>query len=170
MSLRIETPRLLLTELTESMTAEIQRQSLDVATRRFLPDEVFETYEEALATVQELTEAYGSPDGPYVYAVLCQGGALAGYVELCRIDDGWEIGYHMGEEHRGRGYAAESIAAFLPVMMDKLALDRVWGVVAEENAASCRVLEKCGFRLVERGEGMYHGSIRARRRYVFERA
>ena len=166
MSLRIETERLIITELTEDMAPAIQRQSLDEATRRFLPDEVFETLEEAQETVRALINAYPSPDGPFVYAVLTAK-AFVGYVQLCPVQDGWEIGYHIGEGYRGLGYAPESVRAFLPEIMARLGLKEVWGVVAEENAASCRVLEKCGFALVERGEGLYHGETRLRRRYLY---
>lgn len=154
----IETARLVITELTVDMAAEIQRQSLDAATRRFVPDEVFDTAEAAQKAVRALIEAYRSPEGPKVYGVLSKDGALLGYVQLCRIDDGWEIGYHIGEAYRGHGYATESVRAFLPAIMEKLGLHQVWGVADEQNTASCRVLEKCGFTLVRRG---------ARRRYRY---
>lgn len=165
--LRVETPRLLIAALDEGMAAEIQRQSQDEATRRFLPDEVFDTLTEAQETVRELIGAYQSLEGPWVYAILRRDGAFVGYVQLCRIDDGWEIGYHIGKEHRGQGYAPESVQAFLPVIMERLAIDRVWGVVDADNAASCRVLEKCGFALVEQGTGLYHGTLRPRKRYCY---
>lgn len=155
----IQTERLLITELTMDMAADIQRQSQDEATRRFVPDEVFDTLEAAQKTVRELIEAYQSPDGPYVCTVKRKDGPLLGYVQLCRIGEGWEIGYHVAEAYRGLGYAQESVQAFLPVMMDSLGIDRVWGVVDEHNAASCRVLEKCGFTLVEQG---------ACRRYLYQ--
>lgn len=165
MTMRIETERLIIMELTLDMAAEIQRQSQDEDTRRFVPDEVFDTLEEARKTVRELMAVYQSQDGPYVYAVVRKDGNLLGYVQLCRVDDGWEIGYHIAAEQTGRGYATEAVCAFLPVMMDRLALERVWGIVDERNTASCRVLEKCGFTLIERGEGPYHGRICPRRRY-----
>lgn len=152
-----------------AVAGDIQRQSRDESTRRFLPDEVFDTLAEAQKTVRALIEAYQSPDGPYVYAVVRKDGLLVGYVQLCRVDEGWEIGYHMGEEHRGQGYATESVRAFLPAMMEALALRQVWGVVDERNAASCRVLEKCGFILVERGKGLDHGAAWPRRRYLYQR-
>ena len=154
----IRTERIVITELHEDMAAEIQRQSLDEATRRFVPDEVFETPEAAKETVRELIKAYQSSDGPYVYAVTREG-MLVGYVQLCQIDAGWEIGYHIGEAHRGHGYAAESVRAFLPVIMKRLHLREVWGVADEQNAASCRVLETCGFTLMEQG---------AKRRYLYQ--
>lgn len=167
MSMRIETERLLITELSESMAGDIQRQSQDDETRRFLPDEVFGTLEEARKTVRTLIEAYQSPDGPYVYAVVRRDGTLVGYVQLCRMDDGWEIGYHMAREHRGQGYAPECVRAFLPVMMARLNLREVWGVADERNTASCRVLEKCGFALIGQSEGPCHTAARPRRRYLY---
>ena len=166
--LRIETTRLVIMELTIDMAAEIQRQSQDEQTRRFVPDEVFDTLEEAQEAVRMLTNAYQSPDGPYVYAVVRKDHVLLGYVQLCRIDEGWEIGYHIGMEHRGQGYAAESVRAFLPAIMGRLGIDQVWGVVDEHNGASCRVLERCGFTLIERGEGLYHGAVKPRRRYLYK--
>ena len=167
MTMRIETERLLITELAERMAADIQRQSQDELTRRFLPDEVFDTLEAAQETVRALMDAYPSPDGPYVYAVVRRDGELVGYVQLCKVEESWEIGYHIAEEYRGQGYAPESVRAFLPVIMAKLGLREVWGVVDERNAASCRVLEKCGFALVESGKGLYHGETRLRRRYRY---
>ena len=165
--MRIETARIIITELTPGMAGDIQRQSQDPDTRRFLPDEVFDTVEEARETLRALIEAYQSPEGPFVYAVVQKDGGMLGYVQLCRVDGGWEIGYHIAKEHTGRGYATEAARAFLPVMMDRLGLERVWGIVDEENAASCRVLEKCGFALLERGVGMYHGRLCPCRRYLF---
>ena len=166
--MRIETDRLVIAVLEEGMAAAIQWQSQDAATRQFLPDEVFDTIDEAQETVRELIGAYQSPDGPYVYAVMRRDGGFVGYVQLCRIDGGWEIGYHIGEEHRGQEYASESVRAFLPVIMERLAVDRVWGIVDADNAASCRVLEKCGFMLTEQGKGMYHGVRRFLKRYAYQ--
>ena len=157
--MNLETERLIITELTMDMAAEIQRQSQDEATRRFVPDEVFDTLDAAREALESLIEAYRSAEGPYVCAVKRKGGPLVGYVQLCQISEGWEIGYHIAQEHRGQGYAAESVRAFLPEIMGRLGADRVWGVVDEHNAASCRTLEKCGFELVEPGE---------RRRYLYQ--
>ena len=43
----IETDRLVLTELTADMAGDILRNSQDEDNRRFVPDEVFDTLEEA---------------------------------------------------------------------------------------------------------------------------
>ena len=52
--LRIETARLIITEFTLDMAEAVQRNSLDADNRRFVPDEVFETLEEARETVDFL--------------------------------------------------------------------------------------------------------------------
>lgn len=40
---------------------------------------------------------------------------------------------------------------FLPVIMDMLQIDKIYGIVLEENIASHKVLEKNGFKLVFKG-------------------
>ena len=41
--MRIETERLIITEMTMDMAPDVHENSLDEDTRRFVPDEVFET-------------------------------------------------------------------------------------------------------------------------------
>jgi RimJ/RimL family protein N-acetyltransferase len=56
-----------------------------------------------------------------------------------------EIGYWLGEEFWGRGIATESLAAVTEYAFQTLGMARVYAEVFEWNAASMRVLEKCGF-------------------------
>ena len=170
--MRIETERLIITELTPDMAWRIHADSLDEDTRRFVPDEVFETPEDAMETVRFLMAQYGAADGPLVYAALTKdGGENVGYVQLVPLEDGkWEIGYHIAQKHRGRGYAAEAVKAFLPVMADTVGTGEVYGICLKENAASARVLEKCGFQTVFTGTDTYHGEQREIIRSVWKRA
>lgn len=158
--MRIETERLVITDFTSDMAQAVHLGSLDEDTRRFLPDEVFETIEIASAVIAELMECYCGTDGPFVHPILVNG-EYAGYVQLVPTDEGcWEVGYHIVKAHTGMGYATEAVRAFLPVMMDKMSLTQVAGICDESNVASIRVLEKCGFQPVYKGEGMYQGSLR----------
>ena len=155
--MRIDTPRLVITEFEPSMAQAVHLGSLDDDTRRFLPDEVFETTEIAGAVIADLMDCYSGDDGPYVYPMLADG-IYAGYVQLVPTEEKeWEIGYHTVKAFAGQGYATEAVRAFLPVIMQQLQLAQVAGICDAENAASIRVLEKCGFRLVFRGEGLYQG-------------
>jgi len=92
--MRIETDRLLIIDLTPDMAETIHLNSLDEDMRRFVPDEVFETIDEARETVEFLIGQYASEDGPFVYPILLKTGSNIGYVQLVRIEKGWEIGYH----------------------------------------------------------------------------
>ena len=70
----VETDRLFITEMTADMAMDVHKNSLDEDIRRFVPDEVFETPEEAEETVEFLMSQYGTADGPLVYAVLLKDG------------------------------------------------------------------------------------------------
>ncbi len=158
--MRIETDRLVITDFTPDMAEDVHLNSLDEDNRRFVPDEVFETPEEARETVAFLISRYGGAEGPFVHPVLKKTGENIGYVQLVPIDEGWEIGYHVAKQYTGNGYAAEAARAFLPVMAEKMGLREIWGVCLQDNAASVRVMEKCGFRIVFRGKGPYQGAER----------
>lgn len=157
----VETERLFITEMTMDMVNDVHKNSLDEDIRRFVPDEVFETIEEAKETVEFLMSQYGTADGPLVYALITKDGHKnIGYVQLVPIKDGkWEIGYHVAKPYTCKGYATEAVTAFLPVMAKKVGTGEVYGIRLLENVASGRVLEKCGFETFFTGEGEYHGGI-----------
>ena len=154
----LETDRLIITELTMDMAMDVHKNSLDEDTRRFVPDEVFETLEDAKETIEFLTSQYGKTEGPLVYALITKDdNTNIGYVQLVPIEDNkWEIGYHVAKAYTGKGYATEAVKAFLPVMAARVGAEEVYGIRLQENKASGRVLEKCGFTVLFEGEGAYH--------------
>ena len=157
----VETDRLNIVEMTVDMVMDVHRNSLDEDIRRFVPDEVFETPEDAAETVEFLMSQYGSTDGPLVYAVILKDGDKnIGYVQLVPIGEGkWEIGYHIAKQFTCKGYATEAVSAFRPVMAKKVGISEVYGIHLQENIASGRVLEKCGFETFFVGEGQYHDGV-----------
>lgn len=168
--LELKTERLIITVFTPEMAQAVHENSLDADNRRFLPDEVFETKEDAAETVAYLMAQYGKTDGPLVYPVLLRNGTPIGHVQAVPIEGGgWEIGYHVGQRYTNKGYAAEAVAAFLPAVMERLGIREITGVCAAENAASRRVMEKCGFALQFEGMGAYQGQDRPICRYLYRR-
>jgi len=147
--------------MTMDMAMDIHKNSLDEDTRRFVPDEVFETLEDAQETLEFLMSRYGSADGPLVYALITKDkDRNIGYVQLVPAGDGkWEIGYHVAEAFTGKGYATEAVSAFLPVITGQVGVTEVYGIRLLENTASGRVLEKCGFQTIFTGAGAYHGGV-----------
>ena len=159
--MRIETERLVITEFTMDMAEAVHLNSLDEDNRRFVPDEVFETVEEAADTVGFLMGVYENGGGPLVYPVLLKEGAYIGYVQAIPFDDGtWEVGYHIGGDHTKQGYATEAVRAFLPVILPKLGIRKITGICLADNKASVKVMARCGFRKEYEGPGNYQGKER----------
>jgi len=149
--MNIQTERLIITEFTQAMARSHHINSLDVDNREYLPDEVFESVESARGNIAWLAGYYENADGPLVYPVLLRDGTHIGHVQACPIKEGWEIGFHTAAAHTGKGYATEAVRAFLPVVMERLAITQITGNVRADNPASRRVLEKCGFVLEDEG-------------------
>ena len=160
--MRIETERLVITEFTPEMAQAVHENSLDEDNRRFVPDEVFETVEEAAETVAFLISRYGGTEGPLAYPVLIKDSeANIGYVQLVPLEGGvWEIGYHIAKKYTGRGCATEAVSSFLPVVADMVGAGEVLGICLSGNVASKHVLLKCGFEPVFEGVGDYQGEKR----------
>lgn len=167
--MNIETKRLIITDLNLTMAEDVHKNSLDEDNRRFVPDEVFETVEDAQDTIAFLMNVYQTGDGPLVHPVLLKDGTNIGYVQLVPMEEGFEVGYHIGKNYTGRGYATEALAAFLAEMMEKKQLEKVFGICVSENVASKKVMEKCGFRKEYEGTGAYQGEMRQIARYVFKK-
>jgi RimJ/RimL family protein N-acetyltransferase len=164
----IKADKFIITEFNESMAESIRRNSLDEDTRRFVPDEVFETIEEAQVILQQILGWYEKDKSPLIYAIVLNNGVNIGYVQAVPVDEAeWEIGYHVAKEHTGNGYATNAVKAFLPVIMKRLSLERITGLCHLENIASSKVLEKCGFVLEYSGVANYQGELQHIRRYNY---
>ncbi len=159
--MKIETERVIITEFTMDMAQAVHENSLDEDNRRFVPDEVFETLEDAADTVEFLISVYESGEGPLVYPVLLKDNTYIGYVQAVPFEEnGWEIGYHIGEAFTKKGYATEAVKAFLPVIMNKLGITVMAGVCLADNKGSVKVMEKSGFVKEFEGIGNYQGEYR----------
>ena len=85
-------------------------------------------------------------DSTNVFRVIEADGVVVGWISSWNAGDDRAVGYWLGRDHWGRGYATEALRAFLQV-------DRarpLTAYVAVPNVASRRVLEKAGFSVVER--------------------
>lgn len=166
--MNIKTERLEITEFTLDMAQTVCENSLDDDNRKFNPDEVFETVEDAKETIEFLMSVYENGDGPLVYPVLLSNGTNIGYVQAVPMDDGkWEIGYHIAKKYTGNGYASEAVKAFLPIIMQKLSITEMLGICVAENVASIKVMENAGFVKEYQGMGLYQGVEREICRYAY---
>jgi len=72
-------------------------------------------------------------------------GTVAGNVVSWVHDDERDVGYWIGREHWGAGVATAALGAFLTILEER----PLFAHVVEHNVGSIRVLEKCGFALVD---------------------
>ena len=63
-----------------------------------------------------------------------------------------EVGYVLSKDYWGRGLMPEAVAAVINFCFEQLGLDALTVGHFTENPQSKRVIEKCGFTFVKRGE------------------
>ena len=63
-----------------------------------------------------------------------------------------ELGYYIAEEYWGKGIATQAVGQICRYVFDKSDIIRIYAQPFAHNAASCRVLEKAGFK--------YEGTLR----------
>lgn len=74
---------------------------------------------------------------------------IAGSVNVFQADGVNMVGYAIARRHWGRGIATRALAMFLA----EVRLRPLYAITAADNAASIRVLERCGFACVGREMG-----------------
>lgn len=68
------------------------------------------------------------------------------WVYLIENDRMAKLALRVSGKYHGQGYATEALGEILRFCFEHTELQRLWTDVDIENAASVRVLEKCGFR------------------------
>lgn len=160
-SVLIENDNLQIVKMNKSMYFDIYQNSLDEDNRKYVPDEVFESLEEASEVVNHIISAYDSEDGPFVYSVIRKKDNInLGYVQLVKWLEGWEIGYHIAKIFTGHGYATEAVNLFIKYIQNNTNLKQIFGIALVANKANRRVLDKCEFETIYEGDGLYQGRKR----------
>ena len=84
-----------------------------------------------------------------IRTIVCDGqvvGSVSSYVEAGKP----EVTYWIGRAHWGKGIATRALTAFLAQANPTRP---IYGRVAKDNLGSRRVLEKCGFRVIDEMKG-----------------
>jgi len=153
MSLELRTERLLLRPLVEADTAALAVINADPEVMRFIGNGGARTLEQTEGLVAKVTahwDGYGW--GAFAVEELATG-ELAGLAILAtpsflpEILPVTELGWRIGREKWGRGYAPEAARAVLGFAFGELGWDRVVSCIHSDNKASKRVAEKLGMTL-----------------------
>lgn len=124
----------------------------------------FYSAEGVAAHLAELLEA-AAADRAHAFLIRAEG-RLVGRINLHHVERDRhgraELGYRLGADAQGRGWASAAVGLLLPIAFEELGLWRLEATVRPANRASARVLEKNGFhcwgrsRLSVELQGQWH--------------
>ncbi|WKY43123.1 GNAT family N-acetyltransferase [Eubacteriaceae bacterium ES2] len=107
------------------------------------------TIEDARNYIGTVLEA--EADKSFVYAIVDDQDKVMGNIGLFRQDNihfrSAEMGYFVGEPYWGKGIATAAVQEICQIVFATTDIIRVFAEPFATNAASCRVLEKSGFKL-----------------------
>jgi [ribosomal protein S5]-alanine N-acetyltransferase len=139
-----ETPRLVLRAIATDDWRAIHRYMSDPLVTAWLPERVMNEEQSRAFAIKN------ADDKPEALAVLIRGSNdLIGHMVFhpwFDVPHTHEIGWVLGREHQGRGYATEAARSLLAYAFESLHCHRVIATCQPQNPASWRVMEKLGMR------------------------
>jgi RimJ/RimL family protein N-acetyltransferase len=157
----IETERLRLRPLNAADAPEVVRLVNDFDVARYtatIPHPYdMKMAQDFIATPEAAPDAAArfidDPEAALVLAIERKSdGRLLGCVGLQKTPEGPELGYWVGREYWGRGYASEAAGRLVRLAFENFALPELVASAVTVNDASHRVLEKIGFVICGTGE------------------
>lgn len=166
----LTTGSLTLRRFTLADVPKVFAMGMEHGMREWIPDQVYEHEREADQVVRYLIEQYANPNAPaqaplVLGVCLRSNGELIGHVGLSPCEQAVEIGYAIEDAHQGKGFATEAVRAMAEWGIQAFSLPGVNAIVASDNVASCKVLEKAGFTLAGETMRALHGTVRLVRTY-----
>ncbi len=150
-ALPLLTERLLIREFVDTDAFRMRDFALDPDFWRHTSLDIVSVEALDIFTSDVIAEQKRTPRPFYNLAVNTRDtGTLVGFVKtgLVSSDDGvGMLGYAIGGQYAGMGYATEAAAALLPFVFVALGFHRLTANCDANNPASARVLEKLGFIL-----------------------
>jgi [ribosomal protein S5]-alanine N-acetyltransferase len=144
----LESDRLLLRQITAADVNEMYAMRSNAEVMKYIPRPLATSHEEALEHIKLLQTNLEKNDS-INWAITIKGTPkLIGLIGHFRIR--WEnfrseIGYMLLPEHHGKGIITEAIALGIQYGFNEMNMHSLEGIIAPENIASARVLEKNGF-------------------------
>ena len=153
MSEMIETERLIIRKFRDEDARKLYENHLDEEVRKWFPNECYANQEEAQDAIRFYAGCVENGNLPFVLGVeLKETGELIGDTGISEVEgkpDETEIGYCIGAQYRGRGYATELLNAISAYVASRFGIWAIYGRVVHGNEASAKVLEKNGYRFVK---------------------
>ena len=107
---------------------------------------------ESVGAAEKLFSAFSRlslDESRYVGAV-CLDGEIIGFMNDTEIEgDSVEMGYVISPSHQNKGFCTEALSGAIKYLIENGFSEVVCGAF-EENAASLRVMQKCGMKLLQK--------------------
>jgi ribosomal-protein-alanine N-acetyltransferase len=151
------TPRLQLRRMTLSDDQEILVQRSDPRLLQYIDIQRAHNLDDARQFIQKIET--GIAENKNIYWAIClkDAPALIGTICLWNLDTesaAAEIGYAMHPDFQGQGLMQEALEAVTHYALTVLEAKTVSGYVHPDNRPSCRLLEKNGFAVQGRDDGL----------------
>jgi len=118
--------------------------------KAWLPNESYENLEEAIDAVEFFGKYYDNDELPFVLAIeLKETHELIGDTGVNEAPGGVEIGYSICEKYQRHGYATETVKAMTEFLLIHFNIKELFGRVMHGNGASCRVMDKSGYKYIK---------------------
>lgn len=121
------------------------------------------TRDETESFLERTIERTRDPGIAVSAVVVADTGELAGWAGLSvptflpEILPAVEVGWRLGERHRGRGFATEAGRAWVRYGFEELRLESIVSICEPENSASRAVMRRLGFTLEREATHPTHG-------------
>lgn len=146
----LETERLV---MRAPRLADAKTVSMLAADRRIAENTARIPHPYRLSDAENFITAANKAGGECVYLMTLRDKTVIGACGISHLDGTPEIGYWLGVEHWGKGYATEAVHALVDYAFTDLGHSGLNAGARVTNPASRRVLEKCGFQWT--GVGLY---------------
>ena len=146
----LETERLV---MRAPRLADAKAVSMLAADRRIAENTARIPHPYRLSDAENFISTANKPGGECVYLMTTRDKTVVGACGIVQQDGAPEIGYWLGIEHWGKGYATEAVHALVDYAFTDLSYTALHAGARVTNPASRRVLEKCGFQWT--GVGLY---------------
>ena len=158
MTLPIVTERLVIRRYTHDDIPDVLRFVSQPSVAKVTPERIPPT-EEGVRKYIDLQISYQPFEKDKVFELAVErkeDGKVIGLLGLIRRDHRQgEIGWGLGVEYRGQGYATEAARALMDYGFNSLGLHRIYADTSTDNLASWRVMERLGMRR----EALLKGSV-----------
>jgi ribosomal-protein-alanine N-acetyltransferase len=152
----IETPRLIIRELTMADEAGMFEMDNDPEVHKYLGNRPYTDIQQSRDNIAFVMQQYND-NGIGRWAVeLKDTGEFIGWTGFKLMTEPvnghvghYDFGYRHMQKHWGKGYAREAAKASLDYGIEKLGFSNIYAMTDPENKGSRHILEKLGFTFVE---------------------